>query len=137
MAYAVKQDIVDRYGDKVLTDVADRNNDGTVDDAAVSKALADAGSEIDAYLSTRYVVPLVPVTERVRQACVDIAIYRLAGTPDVLTTEQRQRYEDVIDWLKLVAVGKAGTGDSASDQGASQKPPAGVPTLVVATVSRA
>lgn len=108
MAYAEQADIVQLYGERLLEIVGDRDRDGVVDEDAVELALESASSEIDSYLATRYPVPLTdPPPQMVVQACVDIAVYRLAYNTTSLTEEMRVRYTDTIAWLKLVAKGDA------------------------------
>lgn len=106
MAYATQSDIVEIYGPNALV-VADRNGDGTPDVAAIARALVSSADEIDSHLAVRYALPLASVPGILRQLSVDITVYRLAQTADVLTEEVRQRYEDAIAHLRRIAEGKA------------------------------
>lgn len=105
MAYATQQDIINRYGEDQLLILADRDNDGEADEAVVARALADADSEIEGRIGTRYDLPLAVVPDMLVQVAVDIAIYRLCHTPDLATEEIRIRYKDARDTLKDVAKG--------------------------------
>lgn len=106
MPYATLTDITDLYGPNALY-VADRDGDGVADAVAVDKALTHASAEIDSYLLVRYTLPLSDVDQKLVQISVDIALYRLALSHDVLSDEHRKRYEDAIAWLKDVAAGRA------------------------------
>jgi len=106
MTYAIAQDIVELYGPSALY-VADRDNDGAADDGAVTRALSLASDEIDSYVGVRYALPLPAAPGILRQHCVDIAVYRLALSADVLTEEHRRRYDDAIAHLLRIANGKA------------------------------
>lgn len=106
MAYATQADIVEIYGAHALV-VADRDGDGTPDAAAISRALASASDEIDSHVGVRFALPLASTPGMLRQLAVDIAVYRLAQTADVLTEELRRRYEDAIALLRRIAEGKA------------------------------
>lgn len=106
MAYATQADIVELYGAHALV-VADRDGDGTPDAAAIARALGSASDEIDSHIGVRFALPLAAVPGMLRQLAVDIAVYRLAQTADVLTEELRQRYEDAIGLLRRIAEGKA------------------------------
>lgn len=106
MPYATDADIVDLYGPDALV-VADRDGDGMAESPAVARALSSATDEIDSYLGVRYAVPLAHVPGVVRQACVDIALYRLALSADVLSDEHRRRYEDALAHLRRIAKGEA------------------------------
>lgn len=116
MAYATQTDIETIYGADALY-VADRDGDGVADAAAVTRALDAAGAEIDTYLAVRYALPLVSIPAMLMQLAVDIALYRLAASHDVLTDEHRVRYEDAIKLLDRIAKGTAGLPVSADSDG--------------------
>ena len=71
------------------------------------RALRSASGEVDTFLGRRYAVPLPVVTDMVVQLTVDIALYRLASTNDVLTDEHRRRYEDALAHLIRLGKGEA------------------------------
>ena len=106
MAYATQTDIETLYGADALALVADRDGDGTVETAAVDRALSDASAEIDAYLRVRYDTPVDPVPQLLVQLACDVALYRLAQTADVRTEEHRTRYEDAMAALKRLSSGQ-------------------------------
>ena len=106
MPYATQADIVSLYGENALF-VADRDGDGTVDAQAVERALTSASAEIDTYIAVRYALPLREASPFLQTICVDIAVYRLALSADVLSEEHRKRYEDAQAFLKRVSDGKA------------------------------
>lgn len=106
MAYATATDITDLYGPDALV-VADRDGDGVADMAAVDRAIASASAEIDAYIATRYALPLPSIPAHLVTICIDIAVYRLALSADVLTDEHRRRYDDARAFLKMVSAGSA------------------------------
>jgi phage gp36-like protein len=105
-AYATQADIVTLYGANALY-VADHNRDGVADSAAVTRALLSASDEIDTYLAARYTLPLTEVPGFLRTLTVDIGLYRLALSADVLSEEHRKRYEDALGHLKRIARGEA------------------------------
>lgn len=106
MAYATKDDIITLYSTDALY-VADRDGDGIVDDAAVDRALVSAQGEIDSYLAVRETLPLPSTPDILVQLSVDIALYRLAASSDVLSEEHRTRYEDATAHLKRLSKGDA------------------------------
>lgn len=105
MPYATQSDIAELYGQAALY-VADHDRDGAIDELAVERALSSASDEIDSYIGVRYPLPLVAVPGILRQYCVDIAVYRLALSADVVSTEHRTRYEDATSALRRIADGK-------------------------------
>lgn len=106
MAYATKDDIVALYSEDALY-VADRDGDGVPDETAITRALKLASGEIDSFLGVRFSLPLPETPDLLVQFCVDIAIYRLASSRDVLSDEHRTRYDDAIKHLKEIARGTA------------------------------
>jgi phage gp36-like protein len=105
MAYATQQDIIDLYGEEILTIAFDRDNDGAVDTDAVDAALADASDEIDGYLAGRYNLPLADPPRILTFLAVDIALYK-GSVETVVTDERRRRYQDAVTYLTRVAEGK-------------------------------
>lgn len=104
--YATQADIVALYNEDALV-VAERGDDGAVDQNAIARALEMATGEINSFIGVRYPLPLASVPLLLTQHCVDIALYRLANTADLVSEEHRTRYEDAIAHLKLVSTGKA------------------------------
>lgn len=123
MPYATLQNIEDIYGVQQVLNVADRNNDGVIDQngdgtSVVDAALQGATNEIDTYLSNRYQMPLQEVPAVLVDKCVDLAMYRLAGAvPGQITDDRRARYKDAIAWLTSVAAGKVDLGLPQVDVG--------------------
>jgi len=102
--YATEQDIIDRYSDDELLIAFDRDGSGMADPGAVTRALTDASSMIDAYLTARYQLPLQTVPDILVPVCVDIALYK-GSISTAQTDEKRQRYQDAIKLLDKVAQG--------------------------------
>lgn len=74
MTYATTQDLIDRFTQAELDQVADADNDGAADAEPVARALADADAEIDAALVGRYALPLLtPVPELLVRIACDLA----------------------------------------------------------------
>ncbi|WP_417262621.1 gp436 family protein [Celeribacter sp.] len=115
MTYATQSDIEELYGSDILH-IADRDGDGVPEADAITRACVSASAEIDTHLHARYALPLPEVPEYLRQLAVDIAIYRLAQTADVLSEEMRTRYEDALAALRRIAEGKAALVFSPTDE---------------------
>lgn len=116
MAYATQADVVTTYGERLLKNVAPLTAGGVVDPDSVTAALDVASSEIDAYLSARYTVPLVTPTPFIKKLAINIAMYNMALSLGAQTDEHRRRYEDAIAYLKAAAAGTAGVGDDDTDE---------------------
>lgn len=105
MSYASLQNLVDRYGERLLLQVADRADPpaGAIDAAVVAKNLGDADAVIDGYLAGRYVLPLVDVPPVLVSIAESIAIYKLhAYTPEQKIADE---YKQALADLKMIAAG--------------------------------
>lgn len=112
MTYAVKQNLIDRFGQTELAQLTDRVDGTTIDDAVVNRALEDADGIINGYIQARYTLPLSSLPPRIVTVACDIARYQLFE--DAVTEIVRQRYEDAIAWLKGVSAGKVSLGLDAA-----------------------
>ncbi|WP_372069769.1 DUF1320 domain-containing protein (plasmid) [Tistrella mobilis] len=106
MAYASAEEWRAAVG-ALVDRIADVDGDGAADPAAIDRALAEASAEVDAYVGVRYPLPLPSTPVVLRSATIDIATYRLAGGPPVLTDDIRDRYEDAMSRLRDIAAGRA------------------------------
>jgi len=113
MAYILKADIIEQFPEEDLIALTDDEGGGMQVDIRVTAAITKAESEIDAYLSIKYTVPLSPVPEVVKGFAVDITIYHLyarrANPPEV----RKDRYNAAIAFLGKVAKGIVSLGDDA------------------------
>lgn len=118
MAYATAQEIVDRYGLDYLLIPSDDNCDGLPDNPKVALALEDATSEINKYLSTRFVVPIQNVDtddawKWIKRCCIDLAIYYMAQTWDSMTDLIDKRMQECMAQLGKIADGTINPGGPA------------------------
>lgn len=111
MAYATRQDYIDRFGVIELVQLVDRDHDDVEDEGVLELALADAGAEIDGYLSARYALPLAQTPPALVRVCCDITRYRLYDSR--ATEEVRTRYSDAVKYLANVANGVVQLGQAA------------------------
>ena len=125
MPYATAADLVARFGEEELVQLADPQGTGAWDAGIVNQALADASAEMDAYLAERYAVP-VPASDLVVRICCDIARYRL--WEDRASDEVRRRYEDAVRMLRDIAAGRAALPGAAASASSPLMPDARAPT---------
>jgi phage gp36-like protein len=104
MTYATQQDLTDRFGAVEIAQLSDRTNGAVVDAVVVGRALSDADAEIDAYLATRYQLPLASVPPVLARMAADVARYRLYD--DKAVESVRVRYQDAVSLLKRMARGE-------------------------------
>lgn len=112
MPYATTQDLIDRFGEEEMLQLADRDGDGAIDAAVVDRAVADADAEIEGYLVGRYALPLASIPPVLARIACDIARYHLYD--DLATETVRTRYEDARRLLESIAAGKVQLGLPAS-----------------------
>lgn len=117
MAYCTQQDMTDRYGEEELIQLTDRSQTGDIDTAVLGAAIDDATATIDAYLGTRYTLPLAAVPTVLKRICCDIARYLLHGNaaPDTVA----DRHSAAIEFLQAVAKGDVdlAVGETSGDGG--------------------
>lgn len=104
MAYATAAQLEEYLGRDRYLDLADRDRDGTPDEAAVEAVLSRASAIADSYIA-RYLPLAEPYPEALADAVIQIATYTLAG--NAATDDERARYEDALRWLREVAAGQA------------------------------
>ncbi|GHU38479.1 hypothetical protein AGMMS50256_37830 [Betaproteobacteria bacterium] len=84
--YATLPDLVERFGQAEVDQIADITGDAVRDLATVNQAVADADSEINAALAARYTVPVVPTPTLLTRIACDLIRWFLYTTtmPDVV-----------------------------------------------------
>ena len=128
MAYAQPSDMIARYPNRDLVQLTNEDpTQTTVDQDALTRALADASAEIDGYLESRFALPLGDPPAVLARLTCDIAMYRLqALRPLHDLAEARKRYEDAVALLMRVADGTLTLGLSPDDH----EPPEAVDAVV-------
>lgn len=86
-------------------------------------AIQDADAEINGYLARRYPVPLTTIPQMINKLSKDIALYNLFSRRGIDEQSEEKnyltRYKAAIDFLKLVAEGKAEIGLDTPKQAAA------------------
>ncbi|MCR5855992.1 gp436 family protein [Mesorhizobium sp. J428] len=115
MTYAVKQDLIDRFGEKELRELTDRVNrpPTTIDDVVVGRALADADGLIDGYVGKRYALPLAEVPPMLTKTAADLARYFLHGKAADKDSPVTAAYNQAVAWLRDVSKGLVELGNGA------------------------
>lgn len=107
--YITEQDLLDELGEEKLIQLTDTGN-GHVDHGRVSKAIAYAVGTFDAYARTRYQLP-VPVTDKVRAVCLDLAIFHLykgrASVDEGRYRIWKDQHDAAIRFLEALQSGRA------------------------------
>ena len=103
MPYLTQTEYISRYGNAETIRITDETRSGEVDSAKLATAIADASDIIDAYLGSRYLLPLTSVPTLVKHANAALAreILHTSRPLDTVTAEA----ERVRRQLELIAKG--------------------------------
>lgn len=105
MSYATLQNLINRFGTRMLIDLTDRGEValGVIDTDAVDRALADTDAMIDGYLAARYTLPVSSTPALLVDLAQQIAIYKLhvaAADPKI-----EEDYKQAIRTLRDISAG--------------------------------
>jgi phage gp36-like protein len=116
MPYVTLQQMIDRFGEQEMIELTNLHSpDNTaINIAAFNAAMLDAESEMNSYIGIAASLPLASVPVVLNGKAADVTRYYL-DTIDP-RADVRQRYEDAIEWLKMLANGQVSIGlDDAGD----------------------
>lgn len=105
MPYVTLQQLLVQPGEPLLIQLTDRSvpATGAVDEAVVSRVLADSDALINGYLAGRYSLPLESTPPLVASLAQAIVFYRLHNfAPEA---KVQKDYDDAISTLKQIASG--------------------------------
>lgn len=108
MSYATNAELIERFGETVLIQLADRQGSGLMDAAAllvIDSALADATAKIDSHLAKRYSLPLASVPSVLVPIACSLAFYYLCGSN--INEERRKDFRDAERFLESLGAGSA------------------------------
>ncbi|MEA3265213.1 MAG: DUF1320 domain-containing protein [Pseudomonadota bacterium] len=105
MSYIALQQLIDRFGERLLIQLTDRDNppSGVIDEGVVARALTDTDAVIDGYLAGRYALPLAETPPLVADLAQAIAIYKLH--PYAADPKIAEDYKEAIASLKRISDG--------------------------------
>jgi phage gp36-like protein len=107
--YANPAQMLERFGEHELMLLTDRDGSaGTVVDAVLNTALADASGLIDGYLVGRYALPMDNPPVVLTRLCCDIARYSLYD--DQGNEQVSERNKDALRFLEKVSQGQINLG---------------------------
>jgi len=106
MAYCTQADLLNQLTQAELIQLTDDAGSGTVASDKIDAALAAASATIDAYAGGRDTLPLQP-SEKVKQLCVDLAIYELEKRRRRLRQATIAARDAALSFLRDLARGQA------------------------------
>jgi len=116
MIYATQADMVSVFGEREVIMLTDRSLVGMIDSTVLADALSLASDEINAYLDSRYALPLPNVPRLLTRICCDVARYRLSGGDAQETEPSRNRYKDSLKMLEAIKRGDLTLGLDPAQQ---------------------
>lgn len=114
MSYAQVSDLQQRFGERELIQLTDREGTGDMDVAAVERAIDDATAEMDGYLAARYQLPLASVPTVLVRLCSDMARYYLYD--DHATDQVTERHKAAVQTLARISKGDVSLGVDAAGE---------------------
>lgn len=115
MAYAVATDMQARYPARDLIQLTNEDPTQTaVNTSTLQVFLNDASDEIDAYLESRFALPLADPPSILTRLCCEVAMYHLnALRPIHDLADAKDKYEKALAFLTEVSDGKRTLGLSS------------------------
>ncbi|MFH1984125.1 MAG: DUF1320 domain-containing protein [Pseudomonadota bacterium] len=115
MAYCTQSDMLEQISQDEVIQLTDDAGSGAIDADVVTRAIADADGEIDAYCGKRYAVPFSTVPAIIRKLSVDMAIYNLFARREGAPDDRSKRYDSAIRLLRDVGKGAVSLGADDPD----------------------
>lgn len=123
MPYVTLAQMTARFGEQEMIELTNLHSpdETTINVTAFNAAALDAEAEIDSYVGIVADLPLASIPLVLAGKAADVTRYYL----DTLDPRDdvRQRYEDAVEWLKLLAAGKVHLGLTDTGEDA---PPSGL-----------
>jgi phage gp36-like protein len=118
VSYAQASDMQARYPNRDLVQLTQEDpTQTTVNTTFLATFLNDASDEIDAYLESRFALPLTDPPAILTRICCEIAMYHLnALRPIHDLQDAKDKYEKAISFLKEVSEGKRTLGLSTDSE---------------------
>lgn len=117
MAYATQQDMIERFGEREIIELTNREipRGDTVDADVLDRALEDAAGDVDSRLAGRFSVPLPNTPHLINRLCCDLARFYLYE--NAATEQVTKRYEMALKTLTSIAKGEIRIGvDEAGNE---------------------
>jgi phage gp36-like protein len=127
MAYCAREDLAPYVSEEILVQLTDDDNAGFVDEAIVTKAIADAEAEIDSYCCGLYAVPFDPVPAIIEKIAAEIALKNLFSRRQDVPENQAKQYDNNVRFLRdvakgIISLGQQDTGETPAVKVSSTDP---------------
>ncbi len=114
MAYATQTDIERAAGGNArLKELADWDNDGAIDAAAIEQCQKAADGYINSFAAVKYAVPVQSPSDTLVQFAAQECVYQLKLNRGALTEKDEDERKVRLDWLKMLSKGQVRPSDPA------------------------
>jgi phage gp36-like protein len=117
--YIQQSDLQGKLGVNKLTQLADPDGTGEIQTSIVNDAIAAAEGRLEAYLRTRYSLP-VPATPLVIALCLDLAIFSLfqdaSTVDDGVYKVRKDAHDSAVKTLEAIHSGRAALDIPAAEE---------------------
>jgi len=110
MAYSTQSDILEQLSFDELLGLTDDEQDESVNASVVTRVIADADAEIDAYCGKLYALPFSAAPPILLKLSVDMAIYNLYSRRGLVPDFRDVRYRNALKLLANIAKGEVTLG---------------------------
>ena len=111
LIYTTPADIYEIVPAQILGKITDDTGTGNEKPSIITERMKASENLVESYLSVRYKLPLIAkdgtVPGEIKDAVLTIAKYKLYARRNALNASVQSEYDDMINWLKMVASGKA------------------------------
>jgi phage gp36-like protein len=115
--YCTQTDITSSgLSEATLIQLTDDDADGVADAAVIAETIAQADSEINGYLGSRYSIPVSPVPALLRNLSVALSVWKLYSHRGLYNERRRKDYEDAIATCRRLAKGEMVLPDVTSGE---------------------
>lgn len=106
--YAQYDDLKKRVEESTLILWTNDGGDDFVVSSVCEAALEDSEALINSFVEGYYLTPLSPISERIKQITIDIALYRIAGRRGLsnIPDQIEEYYREAISYLTMIQEGK-------------------------------
>jgi phage gp36-like protein len=112
--YATQSQIQDAAGGaERLVEIADWDNDGAVDAAAIAHGQNAADGWIDSFAALRYAVPIEDPSDTLVRFAAQEAVYQIKLSRGAVTETDETMRKVRLEWLGLLSKGKVRPSDPA------------------------
>ncbi len=107
MDYCSVQDVITNFDDKILIQLTDDENTGSIVESVIAESISNVTGEINGYIVKKYALPLPTIPGSLKTYSLDMVLYRLYGRRQGPLDWVSKQYDDAIKYLLSISNGDA------------------------------